>query len=142
MKALALPLARFLALMSIASALPLALAHGGEEHMDMDMSMDSAQSSADAPADLPVGNLTYFGLPEHAGAMYGHIVLMVLAWVVILPVGTFQNLSSPLVLSSANVIIRVCARRHVFNRSVSIHDPDTSRIPRDQRRRHCPRSLL
>jgi len=93
MKALALPLARFLALMSIASALPLALAHGGEEHMDMDMSMDSAQSSADAPADLPVGNLTYFGLPEHAGAMYGHIVLMVLAWVVILPVGVMFSIA-------------------------------------------------
>jgi hypothetical protein len=69
--------------------LPLVGAHGDDDGMKMDMSMST-------PA-RPVVNETvydpnYFFHPEHRGLMYGHIALMTLAWVFVLPVGEFPQL--------------------------------------------------
>ncbi|KAH7029345.1 uncharacterized protein B0I36DRAFT_244651 [Microdochium trichocladiopsis] len=81
--------AKHLAAAVLLATLPLALAHGDEEHMDMDMAMASPEPQPDSdPA-----NLTYFRLPEHTGAIYGHIVLMVLAWIVVLPIGVMFSIA-------------------------------------------------
>lgn len=56
--------------------LPLAAAHG-DEHKD-----ESADIDHGAPH-------SYWSLSEHASLMYWHIALEILAWVAVLPVGTF-----------------------------------------------------
>lgn len=79
--------------------LPTVLAHGddggghdGDDHMDMGMDAGMDKPQDDYPP-------TYFAHPDHAGLMYGHIGLMVVAWVFILPVGMFSLTSSSLLCS-------------------------------------------
>jgi hypothetical protein len=74
------PLAATAATLAFLALLPVSLAHGGDEG-GMDM---GAQESKPDPNSYPP---TYFALPDHAGVLYAHIVLMMLAWVVVLPVG-------------------------------------------------------
>jgi hypothetical protein len=59
---------------------PAVLAHGDE---DMDMGAGAEQPKPDQDSYPP----TYFTLAEHAGVMYAHIGLMVIAWVFVLPTG-------------------------------------------------------
>jgi len=86
MKSLATSALSVLAGVTILGLVPAALAHGGDEGMNMDMG-----TGADSPADqpLPEGEYppSYFALGEHTAAIYGHIGLMVIAWVFMLPVG-------------------------------------------------------
>lgn len=65
--------------------LPVVLAHGDEGH-DMDMSHASDKPKEVAP-EYPD---TYFAHPDHVGAIYAHIILMVLSWVFVLPVGKIK----------------------------------------------------
>ena len=79
----------FLASLAVLLGLvPAALGHGGEtEGMDMgmDMGMDTTVDQARPDeGDYPP---TYFTHPEHRGAIYAHIALMVVSWVFMLPVG-------------------------------------------------------
>ncbi len=83
-----------LALAAIVAALPTVLAHGGHDDggaMDIDMggkkdvSMGSSEDALNPESD-PL-TLSYFAYPEHAAAIYAHIALMVLGWVVVLPIG-------------------------------------------------------
>lgn len=70
---------------------PAVLAHGGEaENMDMDMG--GANSPAEPPADAEYAP-TYFALKEHTAAIYGHIALMVIGWVFMLPVAVMLSLA-------------------------------------------------
>lgn len=72
---------------------PAVLAHGGEaENMDMDMG--GANSPAEPPADAEYAP-TYFALKEHTAAIYGHIALMVIGWVFMLPVGKASKTLTP-----------------------------------------------
>ncbi|KXJ90649.1 hypothetical protein Micbo1qcDRAFT_164261 [Microdochium bolleyi] len=66
----------------VLAALPTVLAHGDDEHTGM--SMDVAESEPQQATDT--AGLTYFRLPEHTGAIYGHIALMLIAWTVVLPI--------------------------------------------------------
>lgn len=71
--------------------LPLAVAHGEGSH-----GPDSKPVMAEAPSRPVVSDgideaamepQSYFALSDHSGVMYAHIFLMILAWVVVLPVG-------------------------------------------------------
>lgn len=77
---------------------PTVLGHGDDnEAIDMDMGTDMDMSSgmssggnASQPeADFPP---SYFAHPEHRGILLGHIGLMVLAWVFMLPLGKYSSL--------------------------------------------------
>lgn len=85
MKSLAPSALSVLASVAVLGLLPAALAHGDED-MKMDMAM-GANGTADQPLPEEEYPLTYFALGEYTGAIYGHIALMVIAWVFILPVG-------------------------------------------------------
>ncbi len=57
--------------------------HGDAESMDMGMNTDMDKPQDEYPP-------TYFAHAPHAGLMYAHIGLMVVAWVFVLPVGKFE----------------------------------------------------
>ena len=74
--------------------LPLAVAHGEDFHgPDGKTAMQEAPGRptiADGLNQTLVEPRSYFALPDHASAMYAHILLMVLAWIVLLPVGEYR----------------------------------------------------
>ena len=62
--------------------LPLVVAHGdGDDHTKEGMDMPAAPQPVDG------GSRSYWSLTEHAGLMYMHIGLEMIAWFVVLPVG-------------------------------------------------------
>lgn len=61
----------------------VALAHGDDD-MNMNLGMGSADLPKPDPDSYPP---TYFALIDHAGVIYAHIGIMVLAWVFVLPAG-------------------------------------------------------
>lgn len=69
----------------------LAVAHGDDEHMAMDMGNGKG---AEAHEKKPLDDNDLYNLPSYAGlGMHGnmimaHIVLMALAWFFVLPIGT------------------------------------------------------
>lgn len=83
---------------------PLVLAHGNDhekaagsgEEMSMDGGGDGGGQGhahghmSDEPKAESEYPPTYFALADHAGIMYAHIGLMVLAWVFLLPGGEFS----------------------------------------------------
>ncbi|KAK4642022.1 hypothetical protein QC761_506050 [Podospora bellae-mahoneyi] len=62
-----------------------ALAHGGHGGMEM--------TEADKPLPEDQYPLTYFAHPDHKAAIYGHIVLMVLGWMFVLPAAVMLSLA-------------------------------------------------
>ena len=84
----------FITVALILGAASVVEAHGTDEPtMDMDMGMTMSESynvSESNPIDLLP---TYWTWPEHRGLLYGHIILMVLAWVFILPVGVMLGVA-------------------------------------------------
>jgi hypothetical protein len=108
---------------------PLVLAHGDEAptpatviaaehgaHAGMEMEMDAA------PA-VP----SYFGHAHYASAVYAHIFLMVLAWVVVLPPGKL----------GAAIVARANYRSyHAVNIAVTLHATCTACIFARQCSRH------
>lgn len=64
--------------------LPVVLAHGDDDTMDMGEAVGLAADEPNPDVEYPP---TYFAHPEHRGVLVAHIVLMVLAWVVVLPIG-------------------------------------------------------
>lgn len=64
--------------------LPAVLAHGDDETMDMGEGVAMAADEPSLDVEYPP---TYFAHPEHRGLLVAHIALMVLAWVVVLPLG-------------------------------------------------------
>lgn len=87
-----------LALRTVASAfllgllLPLAAAHGDDEHNNMNMDMSMPEPAATpVPAESYAPN--YFAHPDHRSLMYAHIALMTLGWVFVLPVGVLLSIA-------------------------------------------------
>lgn len=68
-----------------------AVAHGHDEHGDMNMDMGGMSSSrptiATASNSTMAEPTSYFQLTEHTGLMFAHIVLMTIGWVFVLPIG-------------------------------------------------------
>jgi uncharacterized protein DUF2427 len=76
----------------VLALLPAALGHGDEHGHDAAMGHSMADEGHDhAAPDAPTPGDeypdTYFALADHAGLMYAHIALMILAWIFVLPVG-------------------------------------------------------
>ncbi|KAK3906242.1 hypothetical protein C8A05DRAFT_11981 [Staphylotrichum tortipilum] len=108
MKALAISLLPVVASAVVLGLIPAVLAHG-EEHGHgsssaggmagmggMNPSAAGTNSSAPDPdAPLPEDQYppTYFAHPEHKAAIYGHIAVMVLAWVFALPAAVMLSLA-------------------------------------------------
>jgi hypothetical protein len=80
MKALATSLLPAVAVAAAMGLVPAVLAHG-DDHGGMKM------TDADQPLPEDQYPPTYFAHPDHKAAIYGHIALMVLAWVFALPAG-------------------------------------------------------
>jgi hypothetical protein len=68
---------------------PAVLAHGDDPDMDMDMGASNGTDTPPSEGEYPP---TYFALDEHTAAIYGHIALMVIGWVFVLPVGKISSL--------------------------------------------------
>ena len=49
----------------------------------------SSPSASAATGDADPGPMSYFAYGNHTGTIVAHIVLMVLAWFFVLPVGTY-----------------------------------------------------
>lgn len=86
-------LAAALLLAALASALP----HEDHESMDMsmDMKMDDSMGhnqTAAAPTTDPA-MMSYFAYGKHTGTILAHIILMVLAWCFVLPVGVMFSVA-------------------------------------------------
>ena len=80
--------------------IPTVLGHGEDEAMDMGMGSDETFSgNASQPESEIVPS--YFAHPEHRGILLGHIGLMVLAWVIVLPLATMFSLAQSRMPSSA-----------------------------------------
>lgn len=77
--------------LAVAAALPLVLAHGGDGGHGMH---GNGSMEADMPKDESQYPPTYFAHPEHRGLIVGHIALMTIGWVFILPVGKSRELYS------------------------------------------------
>jgi len=71
----------------------VAVAHGHDE----DMSMDMGEPSIARPTLISAANVTvpdsYFRYSEHSGLMMAHIFLMTIAWVFALPIGVMLSIS-------------------------------------------------
>lgn len=68
--------------------LPLVAASGDDEHKH-GHEHGGAMEGAEEPVEYPP---TYFSHLEHVGVMYGHILLMTLAWVFVLPIAVMFSL--------------------------------------------------
>lgn len=70
----------------------LAAAHGGDEHSSMDMAEPQEKKPMD---DNDLYNLpSYAGLGQHGNMILAHIILMVVAWFFVLPVGELTGRES------------------------------------------------
>lgn len=73
---------------ALAILVQTALCHGHEsQEMGMEMPMSPPALNSSAQAVHKEYSPTYFAHAEHAGLIYAHITLSVVAWVFILPVG-------------------------------------------------------
>jgi len=66
----------------VATALPLVAAHGADEPA---MSEPVAAKDKPLPDDWSIGS--YYEHPGYSGWMMAHIVLMIVAWTIVLPIG-------------------------------------------------------
>lgn len=77
-------LAAALLLLSLAQALP----HGDEEPQDMDMAGGMNMSHKDTMSKpLDEWEPSYWSLSEHTGSLVAHVVVEVIAWCFVLPIG-------------------------------------------------------
>jgi len=81
MTSLAAPLFRALTAAAVLALVPSVIAHGDDDMENVKV------GEADKPLPEDQYPPTYFALDEHKAAIYGHISLMVLGWVFVLPVG-------------------------------------------------------
>lgn len=82
--------------LALLQAVPEAAAHDHVDHnsemkeMGMAMASTAAASmipSATANGSMFMGPESYFSYPAMSGLMMGHIVLMTIAWILVLPIG-------------------------------------------------------
>lgn len=90
------PLIALSTALSLLPAISRVLAHGDEdghsgEVKEMETMMATAVSSVIPSVTANASSLTapesYFGYPAMSGLMIGHIILMIIAWFFILPIG-------------------------------------------------------
>ncbi|ORY60726.1 uncharacterized protein BCR38DRAFT_348666 [Pseudomassariella vexata] len=79
-----------LAAVAVVGTLPTVLAHGDDGGMDMDMDISAGDEAKPDPDSYPQ---TYFSYAAHAGVMYAHIILMVISWVLVLPIGLMFSIA-------------------------------------------------
>lgn len=107
----------------------LALAHGGDEHNGMDMGdmmkPEPHESQPGDPAD-PYNMPSYAGLGMHSGMILAHIILMVLAWFFILPIGTSVRHCAEGKTTDRN------SRRRLQHHSIQTHSSCPVPLPRGQ----------
>ncbi|KAK1725588.1 hypothetical protein CaCOL14_011270 [Colletotrichum acutatum] len=76
---------------------PLVIAHGAHEAGagagDMEMDMGMAHGADEPKAESKSYPPTYFALADHAGIMYAHIGVMVLAWIFVLPIAVMLSIA-------------------------------------------------
>ncbi|KAK4187834.1 hypothetical protein QBC35DRAFT_218472 [Podospora australis] len=91
MKALATSLLPAVASLAVLGLLPSVLAHG-DEHGD---SHGGGMQMTEVDKPLPEDQYppTYFSYPEYKTAIYGHIALMVLSWVFLLPAAVMLSIA-------------------------------------------------
>jgi hypothetical protein len=65
----------------------VAVAHGHDEGMSMDMGEPSVARPVITSAANGTAPDSYFRYGEHSGLMMAHIFLMTIAWVFVLPIG-------------------------------------------------------
>ncbi len=65
----------------------VAVAHGHDENMNMDMGEPSIARPIISQAANVTAPESYFRYGEHSGLMMAHIFLMTIAWVFVLPIG-------------------------------------------------------
>lgn len=105
--------------------LPLIAAHGDDAHSSMNMggvhhaAMSNATKVAEAVAP------SYFRHTEYAGWIYAHIGLMVIAWVVILPIGEQKPRQIKRV---SNKVSNSIPSRHVEHRALAPEHPSSIRL--------------
>lgn len=75
-----------LAGVALLGLLPLAIAHGHDEAMDMTTERPTISTESDSAVADP---RSYFRYGEHSSLMVGHILLMTIGWVFVLPIGEF-----------------------------------------------------
>lgn len=96
----------FLAGVAVLGLVPVALGHGNDMEMGMEMGMGSGMNmSMGTGMNMTADSYppTYFALEDHRAAIFGHISLMVLAWVFMLPAGKMEPPRLLLRWLSANV---------------------------------------
>ncbi|KAI0475015.1 hypothetical protein GGR56DRAFT_491399 [Xylariaceae sp. FL0804] len=82
-----------LALGAIIGALPVAFAHGDDEGGAMDMGTAGDMGADQPPPDEMSFPPSYSTHPEHVGAIYAHIILMAIGWMVVLPTAVMLSLA-------------------------------------------------
>ncbi|CAK7241353.1 MAG: hypothetical protein STHCBS139747_002814 [Sporothrix thermara] len=105
--------------------------------MDMDMNMESSGGGMSTVEPMPqasnstingtgtVYKPTYFAHPEHAGLMYAHILLMILAWVFALPAAVMLSIArSRYTLPSQLVFLAANAGGVFFSTIYNANTPD------------------
>lgn len=84
------------AIAALGLLVPTVLGHGDDnEDMGMEMEMDMSSSMiSGSNASQPDADYipSYFAHPEHRGILLGHIGLMVVGWVFLLPLGKFLGI--------------------------------------------------
>lgn len=114
--------------------------HGDHEGGHSDHSAPPAPGSLDT---LPY----YFAHPDHKGLLYGHIALMSIGWIIILPIGkTFIVLSTIIIFIflffyhqiKSNHPIDACASRCPCDRRLKIPLPNPITFPHNSRFRRIP----
>lgn len=123
---------------AIAYVPPKAEAHktydDGYNDMDMDMGMpgmeeeeqDEHEHHDAEPADgsIPPEEMSYWLWPEHRGLLYTHILVMIVAWGFVLPVGT-HLLTHP--MSNKRRYARCRAILLPYPRTINLPDPHRHR---------------
>ena len=73
--------------LSLLEVLPIVLAHGHNEHASEKTGLAIDTAAAASPSAAVAGPESYFAHKEMSSWMLGHIALMIIAWIFILPVG-------------------------------------------------------
>ncbi|KAH6668607.1 hypothetical protein F5X68DRAFT_176351 [Plectosphaerella plurivora] len=86
------------AALAVLVLLPTVLGHGDEHGHNAAVGPEMAEGYGNAVPDAPKPDDTsapdtYFALADHAGLMYAHIALMVLAWIFVLPVAVMLSIA-------------------------------------------------
>jgi hypothetical protein len=83
-------LAAALLLASLTAGLPHEGADSMDMNMDVDMDMGATHNETMTTTVTEDGPMSYFAYPEHGSAILAHIILMVVAWCFILPIGKYM----------------------------------------------------